>query len=278
MQQRLEILRAELVQRRADIIDAKLGEFPGPESMFGVRDPTQLTDAQSHALKPKQDEWVNRRNKLTEELNELYPHAAIPKDVSTFRPTSYRTVMQLAHDHGVPLVDGSPDTSPLPAAADPDVDVGALLEEVPGVSLTTDVETLFRADNRSPAEIAEAGGFLPFDRPDHHEGGDYDLKAHQEGNRWSRFVSTTPDYETSRGFIVGRGTRFVYTIEAAGAVDMNQERSQSQYSGETERAFAGGVKLENVTGAFVIEIDLNTGREGKISWVPRERFGEIAHE
>lgn len=275
MQQRLDVLREDLRQRWDEYVERGSGPLMTSMTVFGVEN-YDLPERQLQELERQQEEHTANRVEVQKKANVLFPFNRIPADVADLTPWQYQQAAKLAHDHGVPLVDppaSSDRGGELPAAADPEVDAGALRAAVPGIELSREVETLFRGDSRTPAEIAEAGGFLPRERPQGNVGGAYDLERHQESSSWSKFVSTTTDYDVAESFLIGNH-QFVYTIEAAGGFDINDHRPGSQYSSESETVMTGGVKLENITGAFMIEVE-NGRRTGEVSWVPRERFAEF---
>jgi RHS repeat-associated protein len=109
--------------------------------------------------------------------------------------------------------------------------------------------TVYRGDQRSPAEIADAGGFRP-------KGGTSDLKEYVSSKLPSVFVSTTKKLSRAIPFTMsnkGGMTGYIYRIDGApGGIDANKtiglrRMMRNGFPGEREIAFEGGIESQFIT-------------------------------
>jgi uncharacterized protein YukE len=141
-----------------------------------------------------------------------------------------------ADDVGTPRhVPDPPRTNdPLHAAADRSVDASRL----PGDAVwRTSDEPLWRNDNRPPSEIFQ-DGFQPWNNHN------TDLAGYVRNNDHSVYVGTTRDPN------LGWDTTYRYDVDAPGGIDVNKTIPDNIFSNEQEIAFPGGVRTENIKGAY----------------------------
>ena len=136
----------------------------------------------------------------------------------------------------------------LVAAVDHSVDVFAITPEP--VWRTTD-EPLYRADDRSPEVIFEAG-FVP------RNPGNVDLALFVLTGQPSAFVSTTHDAD----LILESPSEYQYEIDAPGGIDVNATIGPHPFDDEQEIAFPGGIEACSVEGAR--PYDPGTGQLGPV--------------
>ncbi|WP_030056620.1 MULTISPECIES: putative T7SS-secreted protein [Streptomyces] len=120
-------------------------------------------------------------------------------------------------------------------------------------------EPLWRYDDRHPDEIFGDGspGFKPQNNDN------YSLWGYAQANRESIFVGATrdPAYSLPRNF--------KYEIDAPGGIDINKTLEDFDYNHahESEIAFPGGVKAENVKGAWRLD-----DNRSPVEWIPNPRY------
>lgn len=203
-----------------------------------------------------------------------------PKPSKNPTPEEYPLLAGLARKYNVPLVDMPEVSGPREFSAAPEttgLDADALYAANDHLRVLEGVNSVYRCDQRYPAEILEDDGFRPRERPNTENGSGYDLHDHVNSSGWSNFVSTSTDlYETiKRVNTRGLGNAsFVYTMEAPGGIDVNRSLDNGMYSGEQEIAFAGGVDNRYITGAYMVE-RTDSGEE-TVTWIPCERFAEFS--
>ncbi|MFF9844317.1 putative T7SS-secreted protein [Streptomyces sp. NPDC013740] len=122
----------------------------------------------------------------------------------------------------------------LAVAADRSVDVSKLPDNV---QWRTSDEPLFRNDARGPDEIFR-DGFKPWNNSH------TDLDAYVKDNQHSVYVGTTRDPN------LPWNKQYVYDIDAPGGIDVNKSVLDNPYKHEQEIAFPGGVRAENIKGAW----------------------------
>ncbi|MET9437992.1 putative T7SS-secreted protein [Streptomyces sp. NPDC006551] len=122
----------------------------------------------------------------------------------------------------------------LHAAADRSVDVSKIPDHAQW--RTTD-EPLWRNDDRAPDEIFR-DGFKPWNNHN------TDLDGYVRNNDHSVYVGTTRDPD------LGWGSRYRYDIDAPGGIDVNASIPDNIFANEKEIAFPGGVRTENIKGAW----------------------------
>ncbi|MCT9089268.1 WXG100 family type VII secretion target [Streptomyces sp. ASQP_92] len=131
-----------------------------------------------------------------------------------------------------PRHSGDPDR--LAAAADRSVDVST----IPGNAVwRTSDEPLWRFDARSPDAIFEEG-FQPWEPSNTH------LRDYVEKNTPSAYVGTTRNPD------LGWAPKFRYEIDAPGGIDVNASMPDNIFASESEIAFPGGVRAENIKGVW----------------------------
>ncbi|MGF6109553.1 RHS repeat-associated core domain-containing protein [Pseudomonas frederiksbergensis] len=111
---------------------------------------------------------------------------------------------------------------------------------------------LYRGDDREPWEIFEAG-FEPL-------GDSTDLYLHALDNRSppSHFVSTSTSEKEASKFATGYGLAdgYIYVLKNIDGVDVNKELgAMSPHRRETEIAFPGGIKNQDIVGATPVYDD-----------------------
>ncbi|MFJ8078000.1 WXG100 family type VII secretion target [Streptomyces sp. NPDC096176] len=122
----------------------------------------------------------------------------------------------------------------LHAAADRSVDVSKIPDHAQW--RTTD-EPLWRNDDRGPDEIFR-DGFKPWNNHN------TDLDGYVRHNEHSVYVGTTRDPD------LGWGSRYRYDVDAPGGIDVNASIPDNIFANEKEIAFPGGVRTENIKGAW----------------------------
>ncbi|MFI8522133.1 putative T7SS-secreted protein [Streptomyces sp. NPDC085481] len=122
----------------------------------------------------------------------------------------------------------------LGAAADRSVDVSKLPDNI---EWRTSNEPLYRNDARGPDEIFR-DGFKPWNNHN------TDLDGYVKNNDQSVYVGTTRDPN------LPWHKQYVYDIDAPGGVDVNKSVLDNPYRHEQEIAFPGGVRSENIKGAW----------------------------
>ncbi|MFI2352361.1 putative T7SS-secreted protein [Streptomyces sp. NPDC019443] len=123
---------------------------------------------------------------------------------------------------------------PLHAAADRSVDASKLPDDA--VWRTSD-EPLWRNDDRGPSEIFR-DGFQPWNNSN------TDLSGYVRNNDHSVYVGTTRDPD------LGWGSKYRYDVDAPGGIDVNKSIPDNIFAREQEIAFPGGVRTENIKGAW----------------------------
>ncbi|MBP0451112.1 hypothetical protein J5Y04_16400 [Kitasatospora sp. RG8] len=139
-------------------------------------------------------------------------------------------------------------SDPLKVAATKDVNLTNMAYEP---KWRTTNEDLYRFDARNPEKIFKPdGGLQPW------ESDFNDLHAYASGeSKSSIFVGTTRD----PGSRISMGRQWRYDIEAEGGIDVNATLGRKEsggitpYADEAEVAFPGGVRVENIKGAWRLE-------------------------
>jgi hypothetical protein len=111
---------------------------------------------------------------------------------------------------------------------------------------------LYRGDSREPWKIFEAG-FKPL-------GESRDLYLHAVDNRNppSYFVSSSTSESEAKNFATGFGfgDGYVYVLKNVRGIDVNKELGwRSPHTRETEIAFPGGMRTEDIVGATPVYED-----------------------
>ncbi|MFB9512107.1 putative T7SS-secreted protein, partial [Streptomyces purpureus] len=122
----------------------------------------------------------------------------------------------------------------LHAAADRSVDPDKVPDHA--VWRTTD-EPLWRNDDRSPDEIFR-DGFKPWNNHN------YDLDNYVLSNQHSVYVATTRDEA------LAWGSKYRYEVDAPNGIDVNASIPNNIHAKESEIAFPGGVRTENIKGVW----------------------------
>jgi len=117
-------------------------------------------------------------------------------------------------------------------------------------------ETLYRSDNRPP-DIIFKEGFQPLDPSN------TDLVDFVRNNTPSNYVSTTTDSELYKSW----GSRYRYTIDSPGGIDVNSAIPDNIFANESEIAFPGGIAPENIVGAHVVDPSRSLGQ-----WIPNSGY------
>jgi hypothetical protein len=133
-----------------------------------------------------------------------------------------------------------------PEAADTSVDMNMI--EPQDYVIRDDDQLLYREDERAP-EVIFSESFQPLDTS---PAGQYDLADKVAKNKPGPYVSTTYD----RGWVPGNSQvseTYLYVIDAQGGIDMNATLGGLANEGEMEVAFPGGIKTENIIGAYVYD-------------------------
>ncbi|MFD0279662.1 hypothetical protein ACFVHB_38020, partial [Kitasatospora sp. NPDC127111] len=152
--------------------------------------------------------------------------ANLPEDVRKMLELEDQSVAEWPHD-------------PLKSAANKNVDLSGM-EHAPKWRTTN--EELYRFDRRGPEEIFKPGeGFQPWVE-------DYNnLYGYASKNTNSIYVGTTRDPLAE----VGGSKPWRYDIDAEGGIDVNATLGKhTPYEEEREIVFPGGVRLEDIKGAW----------------------------
>ncbi|MFJ3794083.1 putative T7SS-secreted protein [Kitasatospora sp. NPDC090091] len=124
-------------------------------------------------------------------------------------------------------------------------------------------EPLWRYDDRHPEEIfgSDKPGFEPRSNTEHN------LRGYAHANWDSIYVGTSKDPAYSLG------RNFKYEVDAPGGIDINATFKNGDYphTHESEIAFPGGIRAENVKGAW----RLDENRQ-PLEWIPNPRYRPAA--
>jgi len=135
-----------------------------------------------------------------------------------------------------------------PDAVDTSVDMSLI--EPQDYVIRNDDKLLYREDDRPPDEIY-ADGFQPKDVSPN---GQYNLNDKVSDNKPGPYVSTTYDRRWVVSNSEGR-KGYLYVVDAQGGIDMEASPSIKANDGEQEVVFPGGIKKENIVGAYVYNSD-----------------------